>query len=167
IGLREMLFGKYHGDKRSDVRFKLLCELYRLGMDDYGVMAVAWGAPTNKYNGEDPRGYAGLWAEAMRAKQSVGEETYDNPIGGDIPQPQERKKAEVLLTDFLTEEERLRIKGLVTFIDEWVQWAGTKTDAPAEYHRAAAMMVMSAVYSEFGHAKPTFAKDGLKLNIWF
>lgn len=173
ISLRNMLFGKFQSDKRSDVRYRLLCELYRIGLDDNGVMAVAWGAPSNKYNGEDPRGVAGLWAEAMKAKKEVELESeldeYDRPIdspgqGGTKPDTKQTGK---LATDFLDAAERESLKEFVNFIDEWVHWAGTKTDAPSEYHRAAAMMIMSAVYSEFGHATPKFAKGGLKLNIWF
>lgn len=170
IGLRDLLFGKFAADKRSDVRFKLLLELYRLGLDDRGVMAVAWGAPSNKYNGDDPRSYAGLWAEAMKAKAMVDNESgdddeYDRPIGAE-PEG-ERAKAAVQLTNFLSEEEQDEIRQVVNFIDQWVTWASTKTDAPAEYHRAAAITLISAVYSEFGHATPVFAKGGLKLNLWF
>lgn len=82
-GLRDMLFGTYHGDKRSDVLFKLCCELYRMGMSDMDVAAVAWYAPSNKFNGEDPRGVAGLWSTAVvRAKAAVEDENnfYDAPI---------------------------------------------------------------------------------------
>lgn len=173
MGLRDMLFGRFHEDKRSDVRYKLLCELYRLGLDDYGVMAVAWGAPSNKYNGDDPRGYAGLWAEAMKAKKEIELEQeadeYDKPIDGvfEGEKGERAKKAENVLTNFLSVAEQEEIRGKVNFIDEWIAWAGTKTDAPQEYHRAAAITLLSAVYSEFGHATPKFAPKGLKLNLWF
>lgn len=173
IGLRDMLFGKFQEDKRSDVRFKLLHELYRLGLDDRGVVAVAWLAPSNKYNGDDARGIRGLWDEAMKAKVNVAAEQeaddYDIAIDEvpDSEKGERAKKAERILTNFLSQDEQEEIRNLINFIDEWVAWAGTKTDAPAEYHRAAAMTLLSAVYSEFGHATPKFAKDGLKLNLWF
>lgn len=165
IGLRELLFGKFQPDKRSDVRYKLLCELYRMGMDDYGVMAIAWGAPSNKYNGDDPRGLSGLWTEAMKAKADV--DFYDLPVDGEAPIETEQAERKKDRTNFLTEDEAEIVKHSANFIDEWIQWASTKTDAPAEYHRAAAITLLSTVYSEFGHATPKFAKDGLKLNIWF
>lgn len=170
MGLRELLFGKYQQDKRSDVRYKLLCELYRLGMDDSGVMAIAWGAPSNKYNGDDSRGLNGLWAEAMKAKRDVELEgdKWDQPIDDQFESERNRTKAgQVKLTNFLSEEEQQSIRTIVNFIDEWVQWAGTKTDAPSEYHRASAMTILSAVFSEFAHATPEFAPKGLKLNLWF
>jgi hypothetical protein len=165
MGLRDMLFGKFQEDKRSDVRYKLLCELYRLGLDDQQVVAIAWGAPSNKYNGDDPRGVDGLWAEAMKAKADTQQEETDFPE--DVYEEKTAARANDTLTNFLTPEEQDEIRNQISFIDEWITWAGTRTDAPAEYHRAAAMALLSTVYSEFGHAAPNFAKDGLKLNIWF
>jgi hypothetical protein len=169
MGLRELLFGKYHEDKRSDVRFKLLCELYRLGMDDQDVVAIAWGAPSNKYNGDDPRGIAGLWAEAMKAKREVevelesGDE-YDKAVDDVFDEGAKRKAEFNKISNFLSEEEQEQVSGIVNFIDEWTAWAGTKTDAPPEYHRIGAIILLSTVYSQFGYVHPTFGK--LKLNIW-
>ena len=172
VSLRELLFGKFQEDKRSDVRFKLLMELYRIGLDDHAVMALAWGAPTNKYNGDDPRSYKGLWAEAMKAKAEYtlevekyglgGDQDFDVPIGSEIV-PEIAKKAPT--TSFLSVEELESLSGIVSFVDEWVTWASSKTDAPAVYHRAAAITLLSIVYSEFGHALPKFGR--LKLNLWF
>lgn len=170
--LRELLFGQHASDKRSDVRFKLLCELYRIGLDDYGVMAIAWGAPSNKYNGDDARGYGGLWAEAMKAKAQVESEAeglYDTPVGSDpLEVVSERpvvrgQRAE--RTNFLTEDELKLVADKNTFIDDWVAWSATKTDAPAAYHETAAMSLLSTVYSQFGYVLPSFGK--VKLNLWF
>jgi hypothetical protein len=165
LTLRGLLNDTWAADKRSHMRYKLLCELYRLDLPDEAVMALAWWAPSNKYRNDDNRGVKGLWDEAVKAKNEVRREQddYDRPVGweeGDeLPAHPELPS---LNTDFLTPDERESL--LVNFIDEWVQWAGTKTDAPAEYHRATAVTLMSAVYSEFGHAYPAFGE--LKLNIW-
>lgn len=84
----------------------------------------------------------------------------------DEDEPAQRKTvATIEVVDFLTEDEREVVKSKINFIDEWVAWAGTKTDAPIEYHRAAAMTVMSAVYAEHGHATPQWGP--MKLNLWF
>lgn len=168
MSLRSLMMDRWVPEKRSDMRFKLLHELYRQGLDDYGVMAIAWWAPSNKYQ-EDPRGVKGLWDEAVKAKQNVARETsgevdeFDNPIGFEgLSDTDDGSTPTQEATDFLTEEERQNLS--VSFVDEWVQWAGTKTDSPAEYHRAAAVTLLSTVYSEFGHAFPKFGE--LKLNIW-
>lgn len=166
IGLRELLFGRFQEDKRSDVRFKLLCELYRVGLDDQGVMAIAWGAPSNKYNGDDPRGVAGLWAEAMKAKKEVeNEDKFDKPLDETLGSQQTRKTVKKLeLTDFLTTEEREYVNTMSNFIDEWTQWASEKTDAPKAYHVATAIVVLSTIYSQFAYVHPKFGM--LKLNLW-
>lgn len=167
-GLRDLVFKAPHGEARSEALFRLMCELYRLGLDDREVMAVAWGSPSNKFNGEDPRGLKGLWDTALlKAKTAAFDPDYEWDIERsyyDEEEPPERKvHGSVKSYDFLTREERETLT--VNFIDEWVTWAATKTDAPAEYHRAAAIAVLSAVYSEFGHATPQWGP--MKLNLWF
>lgn len=169
-GLHDLVFKAPHGEARSEALFRLMCELYRLGLDDREVMAVAWGVPANKFNGEDPRGLKGLWDTALlKAKTAAFDPEYSWDVDAgfiDEDEPAERKVVGAAQKyDFLTTEERESIRGIVTFIDEWVTWAGTKTDAPSEYHRAAAITVMSAVYSEFGHATPQWGP--MKLNLWF
>lgn len=161
IGLRDLIFTEPHENKRSEQRYKLLCELYRLGLDDREVVAVAWGAPSNKYR-DDPRGYGGLWNEAVKARQDVSAEPH-----GVADEDRQEKKPELQRSTFLSEEEIERVRADINFVDQWIEWAGTKTDAPSEYHRAAAITLLSTVYSEFGHATPKFARDGLKLNLWF
>jgi len=162
LSMRELLFGKFHDEKRSEVLFKLCVELFQLGLDAKQVAAIAWGAPANKFNGSDPRGLKGLWDTAiMRAQAAVvaGEtDEYDE----DKPDKPVRLIKET--QDFLTIEEREELVTEVNFIDEWTAWAASKTDAPIEYHRAAAIIVLSNIYSEFGYVQPKFGK--LKLNIW-
>lgn len=169
-GLRELVFNKPHEDYRSEALFRLMCELYRLGLDDREVAAVAWGAPSNKFNGEDPRGLAGLWNTALlKAKTAAFDPDYNWDIETsyvDQDEPAQRKvQGVVKKIVFISDEELELIQPNVTFIDEWCQWASTKTDAPVEYHRAAAITIMSAVYSEFGHATPQWG--AMKLNVWF
>lgn len=165
MGLRELLFGKFHDERRSEVLWKLVNELIDMGLTDEEVTAAAWGAPTNKFNGEDNRGLKGLWDTVIRARNvKSAKDEWDVPLGFE-----EEKKPQLgddlpKLTNFLNEEEQQVIKEITNFVDEWIQWASEKTDAPAEYHRAAAITLMSAVYSEYGHAMPQFGK--LKLNVW-
>lgn len=172
--MKDLLFGKYQEDRRSEARFKLLCELYRIGLDDKAVVALAWGAPTNKYR-NDPRGFSGLWAEAMKAKSFVGAVTEgESEAGEKIEVDNEEILAELAEEsksfNFLTIEEAEEVSGYVNFVDEWCNWASKATDAPIEYHKQAALTILSAVYSEYGHIRPSFARDkvhGMKLNVWF
>lgn len=170
--LKDLLFGKYHEDRRSEARFKLLCELYRIGLDDKTVVALAWGAPSNKYR-TDPRGVAGLWAEAMKAKSYMtaagsGEELAEVELDDESIRIELETK--VVSYNFLTLEEAEELSGAINFVDEWINWASKHTDAPIEYHRQAALTILSAVYSEYGHVRNSFDRDkehGMKLNVWF
>jgi len=169
ISLREMMTGKFHDEKRSEVLWKLIHRLIELGMSDENVAAIAWYAPSNKFNGEDPRGLPELWNTVVRAraeweKSEEESDEYDKPIDGGTPQPGS-KPEQRKISQFLTTEELEIIREKTNFIDQWIAWASSKTDSPQEYHRAAAITILSAVYSEFGHAIPRFGK--LKLNIWF
>lgn len=168
--LKDLMFGKYHDDKRSEARFKLLCELYRIGLEDRAVMTLAWGAMTNKYV-NDPRGYAGLWAEAMKAKAYMGVASGESE-SAEITQEEIEKyvSAEAKTYNFLTVEEAEEVAKSVNFVDEWVNWASKATDAPVEYHRTSALTILSTIYSQYGHVRPSFARnkrEGMKLNVWF
>lgn len=169
-GLRDLVFNKPHPDYRSEALFRLMCELYRLGLDDKEVIAVAWGSPANKFNGEDPRGLKGLWDTALlKAKTAASDPDYSWDTDTsylDEEEPAQRRVSKDSGTyEFVTAEEYEAIRDETSFIDEWIGWAATKTDAPIAYHRAAAITIMSAVYSEFGHATPQWG--AMKLNVWF
>lgn len=67
--------------------------------------------------------------------------------------------------DLLTEEERHRASAHTTFIDKYVEWATSKTDAAAVYHVASAFTILSLVFGEFGHIAAKFGE--VRLNLWF
>lgn len=167
--IRTMLFGGYLEERRSEALFKLCCVMYEEGMSDFDVAAVAWHAKANKFRDEDPRGLKGLWDTAIsKAKAAVeagGREVEYVDAYDDTKVKKEYSfKATKEPTQFLTIDELERISYEPTFIDEWVAWASTKSDAPKQYHQAAAIILMSTVYSQFGYVLPSFGK--LKLNIW-
>lgn len=167
VEIRGLLFGSYHDDKRSEVLFKLCCLLFEEGMSDEVVAAVAWHAKANKFRDDDPRGLGGLWNTAIaKAKAAVNaggsEVDYEDAYGDEGSKLDYSFVAEP--TEFLTIDELEQIAYVPTFIDEWVAWARTKSDAPGEYHQAGAVILLSTIYSQFGYVLPSFGK--LKLNIW-
>ena len=103
-----------------------------------------------------------LWADVLRARsKSVLGDTEDaldyEPVVTVEPTVKDKS------VDFLSAAEKASLPS--TFIDDYVAWAGSKTDAAAEYHVASAFMILSTVFSDFGHAVPKFGK--LPLNLWF
>lgn len=76
-----------------------------------------------------------------------------------------RQEAPELEIDLLTETERERAVEVNTFIDQYVEWAESKTDAASVYHVASAFTILSLVFGEFGHIAARFG--AVRLNLWF
>ncbi len=76
-----------------------------------------------------------------------------------------RQEAPAFELDLLSEDERHRAAAARTFVDQYVDWATSKTDAAAVYHVASAFTILSLVYGEFGHIAAKFGE--VRLNLWF
>ncbi|ALY08407.1 DNA primase [Arthrobacter phage Rings] len=147
----------------SEALFLLQQELFRLGATDEAAFAICQKSGLNKF-ARDGRSNADelLWADILRARAKSEMEFRDatEPRHTRVTVQPEKKAKEI---DFLKPEEKVNLKR--TFIDDYKTWAASKTDAAAEYHVASAFMILSMVFSDFGHAIPDFGK--LPLNLWF
>jgi hypothetical protein len=65
--------------------------------------------------------------------------------------------------DFLSPDEKEHMAP--TFVDDYLAWASSKTDAAHEFHIASAFTILSVIFSDYGHAVPKFGR--LPLNLWF
>lgn len=149
----------------SEAIYALYTELFRQGATDEQVFVVCERHPLNKWKRD---GHANadnlLWQDIQRARAKDGvfidgdeEEDDENTVITVAP----RKKTEGF--DFLTPFEKENLKR--TFIDEYLNWATSKTDAPRPYHVAGAFTVLSTVFADFGHAVPHWGET--PLNLWF
>jgi hypothetical protein len=148
---------------RSDALFLLENELFRSGATDEVAFVICQSHVLNKFAADGKNNPDELlWADILRAraKSETGnvEETEDYEAVVTI-EPSVKDKS----VDFLTAAEKEQMPS--TFISEYIAWASSKTDAAPEYHVAAAWMILSTVFSDFGHAVPKFGK--LPLNLWF
>lgn len=145
---------------RSDGLHLLLNELFRHGASDEAAFVIASTHPFNKF-ADKANPEAKLWEDVLRARaksEMVIEAAPETAV--EVTVEPTKKAKEV---DFLTAEEK---QGMApTFIDDYVAWATSKTDAAEEYHVASACMILSTVFSDFGHAVPKFGR--LPLNLWF
>lgn len=154
----------------------LLQEMSKAGVTKKTAMYIAWEAQCNPYRSTNDM--EGLWRELCRAYADPANQAVTNSLEADTStvakaersvidaaaaNPENQIRKIVAETDILTEEERRQVPN-DTFVDRYVNWAATTTDAPHIYHRAGAMMIMSAVYGEFGCC-PTAQKDNL--TVWF
>lgn len=158
--------GKFSkGTAGSEALYALYTELFRLSATDEQVFVVCERHPLNKWkrDGFDNPDHL-LWQDIQRARAKDG--TF---IEGDEEEEDEdtvvtiapRKKT--VGFDFLTGYEKENLKR--TFVDEYLGWATSKTDAPVQYHVAGAFAVLATVFSDFGHAVPHWGET--PLNLWF
>lgn len=150
----------------SEALYALYTELMRLGATDEQVFVIAERSPLNKFKRDGHADAdAKLWADIQRARAKEGglleegeeEEEDEDEIITVAPKPKPKG------FDFLTPEEKQNLEPC--FIDNYLAWTGSKTDAPEAYHIAGAFTVLSTVFSDFGHAVPHWGD--VPLNLWF
>jgi len=146
---------------RSDALFLFEQELFRCGATDEVAFVVCQNHVLNKFN-DKHNGDELLWADVLRArsKSELGDPEEDPGYEPTVTvEPSVKDKS----VDFLTLAEKQSLGS--TFIDDYMAWGMSKTDASPEYHVAAAFTILSTVFSDFGHAVPKFGR--LPLNLWF
>lgn len=160
-----------HDQDWSDTLYLFVSEMLREGFTPAEVLSVGWNAACNKYK-RDGRPMEHFWEyditravkdPANRPRTQVEEEPEDLS-------PEERtvvvtgegvaKEIENLL---LTPEEVASLER--TFVDAYVEWATSKTDAPAAYHTASALTILSLILGEWAVAHPQFGE--VRLGMFF
>lgn len=146
---------------RSDALFLLEQELFRCGATDEVAFVVCQNHVLNKFNDKHNSDEL-LWNDVLRArsKSELGDMDEEPEYEATVTvEPSVKDKS----VDFLTDAEKASLK--TTFIDDYVAWGMSKTDAAPEYHVASAYTILSTVFSDFGHAYPQWGP--MSLNMWF
>lgn len=168
LGLDRLVFEPYEEGKRSETRYRLLCQLFRVrpALEFERILAIAWHAPSTSKWREDPRNVAGLIMEAQKAQTEV---SYETGAGVSAPQPGEllvadsprEERPEVRL---LTDDERDGIASANHFVRRYQTWSHSKL-GPAHnppYARMNAWTILSAAFSDLGVIPST----GDNLNLY-
>lgn len=145
---------------RSETRYKLLCELFRLGdiLTHDEVLTVAWHAPASrKWSIEDPRGMSGLLGEAEKALTEVSWEKGQSQE----PPAENEDRHDVNL---LKPEERTLLSDKKTWIDSYMEWARHKlAKQNPPYDRINAWAILSAAFSDTAFIPRKNGPEGLNL----
>lgn len=159
------------GQDRSATMWRFLGMLSRYGTSRPTAMYLAWEAPFNKYRIEN-RSEEDLWAELCRAYDEPGNKPVTTSIQAaerelldateDNPQRKAQRVADAV--QLLTPGERAKVP-TDTFVDRFVEWAKTCTDAPEIYHRSGALMILTSIFGEFGRCPVPHGEANLTL--WF
>jgi hypothetical protein len=159
LALQEPVLGP--GGNRSEMRYRLLCELFRLGdlITHDEALTIAWNAPASrKWSLEDPRGFNGLLAEANKAWLDVQWET------GMTQEPPEESSTAKSAVSLLTDEERVMSSDYSCWVDRYVHWSGSKlAKQNPPYDRINAWVVLSAAFSDVAFIPRKNGPEGLNL----
>ena len=155
----------------SKLLWKLEIALFRQGLTPEEVFVVARNAKCNKYHSPlrpkrlDADG--DLWRDVQRAHDSFLTEDPAEALQFAPVEPLEDKAvvAEIAEAKFLSDDEEYNVLQHRTFVDDYKDWALSKTDAAREYQVASAFTVLSSCFSDIGYAIPKYGKMGL--NLWF
>jgi hypothetical protein len=145
---------------RSEARYKLLCELFRLEgvITQQEALSIAWNAPASrKWSQEDSRGIDGLIAEANKA---YGEIQWEKGEGKEPPELDTTESN----PDLLEGDEREALKHHRTWVDQYIDWSGRKVAKQnTPYDRINAWTVLSCTFSDMAFIPRKNGPEGLNL----
>jgi hypothetical protein len=151
-------------EDRSQILYHFICEMLRAGFTPEEAFVGAWYAESNKYR-IDGRPRDDLWAYDMRKALADPENrprpTIDREADNSYSHPKDEGIATAVEFALLHEGEF----PTRTFVDDYVAWASSKTDAPVQYHIASALTILSCLFGEWGVAPPKYGELNLGLSF--
>jgi hypothetical protein len=145
---------------RSESRYRLLCELFRLEgvITKEEAISIAWNAPASrKWSQEDPRGIHGLLAEANKAYAEI---QWERGEGLEAPELDTTENN----LDLLRGDERQSLEHHKTWIDSYVDWCGSKlAKQNGPYDRINAWNVLSCAFADMAFIPRKSGPEGLNL----
>lgn len=156
LNLQRLVFEPYEEGRRSETRYRLLCQLFRVrpALPFERILAIAWHAPAASKWREDARNVRGLIMEAQKAQVEV---SYETGEGATAPTEGEFQVGELAPVDkpdveLLTEDERGRVANARNFVREYEVWSMSKL-GPAHngpYARMNAWSALSCAFADLG-----------------
>lgn len=144
-----------HDQDWSDTLYLFVSEMLREGFNPAEILSVGWNAACNKYK-RDGRKKEDFWNyditravkdPANRPRTRVEEEAADLEESDRSVRPAGEGVAKEIEDLILTPEEIANREP--TFVDDYVKWASGRTDAPAPYHIAGAVTILSLILGEW------------------
>lgn len=163
------------GGELSDRMWRLELDMFREGFDAEEVFVAVWRSKINKYHpsrvGETTSSGSTraardnpqelLWKEVLHASTKWQEAPVEIEVevDGTIVAPLTNAKV-----SFLTDDERDFVATQTTFVDRYVAWVASRTDASPEYSRTLGYFLLSSVLGNMAYLPTTFGNT--KLNLW-
>lgn len=162
---RELFETPLTGTGWSEKLWALELYLFNAGLSAEEVFIVCKEAACNKY-ARDNRPDDHLWKEVCRAKAHLEYQDNSPSIKDDLIDPDDLEVEKIYIPRrrLLTEEERAFARSRKTFVEEYIEWGKTCTDAPAQYHEGGAFIILSSVLS--GNIRIPTSAGTLIPNLW-
>lgn len=136
------------GDRSSALwRLEKVLIESKVSLED--AFVIAWNSKVNKYK-IDNRTPEELWHELLKAQAEIE----SDKAAESAP--------EVRIPSLITPEELASLPD--TFVDRYVAWNRTRTDAAWQYHQISAMVLLSAILADSVHLPTRYGK--IIPNIW-
>lgn len=161
--ITDILSNDFAKGNRSEALHFAEMELFRAGATDEQAFAILVDSNLNKWELDGLKDSDDmLWQDILRARAKFEPESTP---ADEAPEP---VKATVVPRDygsydFLDENEKDMLQA--TWVDDFVAWSASKTNASKDFQIASAFTVLSTVFSDFGSV-PTRWGDTY-LNLWF
>lgn len=160
---------KAQGEDRSSIRWNLINEALESGFTPAEAAVLAYESRVNKYKDEG-RGIEALFnQEVVKAASSNTKipsartlEIMASFTEDSEPEALPTEDAPPAFRSFLTDRERQNL--VRCFVDSYVEWVATRTDAPADIQVANCFTLLSAVFSDVAFIAPKPGAMGL--NLW-
>lgn len=123
--------------------------LFRAGLNARQVFTLAMNATANSFKNKRPA--SAVWKDVQWAMEAA-----EQPD----PEPQDAIHG----VTFLSDTERAEVAQRECFIDRYVKWVASRTDAAETYSRSLGWVVLSAVYADKGYIP--FSYEDAPLNLF-
>lgn len=157
---------KYNTGKRSEMLFLAINELMEFGATNEEVFRLLHNKPVDKWSHDHKRTKAAalLWEDVVRTrtkKADVLQNKIKEIAESDAPERLETLENKISQINLMDASERPKR----TFIDKFVAWSNRTTNAAEDYKIAAAFIVLSTVFSDFGHINMRWGRT--PLHLWY
>lgn len=168
LNLNKLVFEQYEEGRRSETRYRLLCQLFRVqpALEFERILAIAWHAPAASKWKQDPRNVRGLIMEAQKAQTEV---MYEKGVGVSAPKPSDLVVAELPTAprpkvSLLEDDERMLIANENHFIRRYETWSRSKLEGAhnGPYARMNAWSTLSCAFADLGF----LSSNGDSLNLY-
>lgn len=139
----------------SDTLYLFVSEMLREGFTPAEILSVGWNAACNKYR-RDGRPKEHFWEYDITRAVKDPKNRPRTRVEEDAEDLEETERTVQIVGEGISKEiEELtlspeEVAGLKrTFVDDYVEWAATKTDAPVPYHIAGALTILSLILGEW------------------